>query len=144
MHLEKRGLSFGQLTESKALIKAGTSEVYFQNGCFEPEYMLGLLRQFYQDSVDEGFTAARVIGEMIAAVHHMKGGYRLMEYESRISLMMRECPITAVCQYDANAFDGATIMQVLKVHPLMVIRGAVVHNPYFIPPEDYLKQIHVH
>jgi hypothetical protein len=144
VHLEKRGLNFAELTASKALTKAGTSEVYFQDGCFKPEHMLGLLRQFYQDSIDQGFTAARVIGEMIAAVHHMKGGNRLMEYESRVSLLMRECPLTAVCQYDANAFDGATIMQVLRVHPLMVIRGAVVHNPYFIPPEDYLKQIHSH
>jgi len=142
--LQQRGLSVSSLTGSKALTRAETSEVYFKDGCFSPEHMLGLLRQFYEDSVTEGFTAARVIGEMIAEIRAMKGGNRLMEYESRISLMMRECPLTAVCQYDANAFDGATIMQVLKVHPLMVIRGAVVHNPYFIQPEEYLKQIHFH
>jgi hypothetical protein len=142
--LEQRGLSVSQLTESKALTRAETSEVYFKDGCFSPEHMLGLLRQFYEDSVSEGFTAARVIGEMIAEIRDMKGGNRLMEYESRVSLQMRTYPVTAVCQYDANAFDGATIMQVLKVHPLMVIRGAVVHNPYFVPPEEYLKQLQAH
>jgi hypothetical protein len=138
--LQQRGLSVSSLTGSKALTRAETSEVYFKDGCFSPEHMLGLLRQFYEDSVTEGFTAARVIGEMIAEIRAMKGGNRLMEYESRVSLQMRTYPVTAVCQYDANAFDGATIMQVLKVHPLMVIRGTVVHNPYFIPPEEYLKQ----
>jgi len=143
-HLEFRGLSLSKLTERKALIKAGTSEIYFQDGCFSPENMLGRLRQFYEDSVREGFIAARVIGEMISEICSMKGGNRLMEYESRVSLQMRTHPVTAVCQYDANAFDGATIMQVLKVHPLMVIRGAVVHNPYFIPPEEYLKQFEIH
>jgi len=139
-HFQAHGLSLAQLIASKALTKAGTSEAYLQNGRFEPEHMLGLLRQFYVDSVSEGFTAARVIGEMIPEVLSLHGGNRLMEYESRVSLLMREYPVTAVCQYNANVFDGATIMQVLRVHPLMVIRGVVVHNPYFIPPEEYLKQ----
>ena len=61
-----------------------------------------------------------------------------MEYESRVSMLLKEVPITAVCQYDANTFDGATIMEVLKVHPMMVIRGTVVHNPYYVPPEEFL------
>lgn len=143
-HLEQRGLYLARLTESKALTTARTSDIYFQEGCFSPEIMLGLLRQFYEDSVSQGFTAARVIGEMISDVCTMKGGDRLMEYESRVSLQMRTHPITVVCQYDANSFDGATIMKVLKVHPLMVIRGVVVHNPYFIPPEEYLQQFHAH
>ena len=31
------------------------------------------------------------------------------------------------------------IMDVLKVHPLMVVRGAVVRNPFFVPPEEFLR-----
>jgi len=139
-HLEERGLSFPQLTQKKALTKAGTSEVYLRDGCFEPERMLGVLRQFYLDAVSEGYTAARVIGEMIPEVLTMQGGSRLMEYESRVSMLQRECPVTTVCQYDAEAFDGATLMQILKVHPLMVMHGSVVHNPFYVQPEEYLAQ----
>jgi len=32
-------------------------------------------------------------------------------------------------------------MEILKVHPLMVIRGSVVHNPFFINPEEFLAQL---
>ena len=46
--------------------------------------------------------------------------------------------MTAVCQYDAHDFGGDLIMDILKVHPLMVLRGSVVHNPFFIQPEDFL------
>jgi hypothetical protein len=49
-------------------------------------------------------------------------------------------PVTAVCQYDARSFDGAVIMDILKVHPLMVIRGSVIHNPFFIKPEEFLDE----
>ena len=137
-HLTDHGLACDKLMESGALSRAGTSEVYFQDDRFDPDRMLGLLRQFHSDSVAAGFPAARVIGEMTAEVQHISGGSRLMEYESRVSLLLKDVPITAVCQYDANVFDGATIMQVLKVHPMMLIRGVVVHNPFFVPAEEFL------
>jgi hypothetical protein len=56
-------------------------------------------------------------------------------------LLLKERPITAVCQYDANLFDGATIMEVLKVHPQMIVNGTVIHNPFYIPPEEFLKEL---
>jgi hypothetical protein len=30
-------------------------------------------------------------------------------------------------------------MEVLKVHPMMVVRGSVVRNPFYLPPEEYLS-----
>ena len=137
-YLADHDLSCDKLKESGALMKAGTSEVYFQDDRFDPDRMLGMLQQFHEDSVASGYPAARVIGEMTSEIESIDGGSRLMEYESRVSLLLKEHPVTAVCQYDANTFDGKTIMQVLKVHPLMVIRGAVVHNPYYVPPEEVL------
>jgi hypothetical protein len=76
---------------------------------------------------------------MTPEVEHVPGGDRLLEYESRVSLMVREKPVTAVCQYDANQFSGAAIMNILKVHPKMIVNGIVVHNPFFIEPEQFLK-----
>lgn len=137
-YLANHGLCSDELKESGALTQSGTRDVYFQDGRFDPDRMLGVMRKYHEDSVVDGYPAARVIGEMTAEIETIPGGSRLMEYESRISLLLRDHPITAVCQYDANTFDGATIMKVLKVHPLMVIRGAVVHNPYYVPPEEFL------
>jgi len=133
------GISYSEVRDSGALTLSGTREVYFQDDRFDPDRMLGLLRTYHVESQSQGYPAARVIGEMTPEVQHIPGGSRLLEYESKVSLLLREHPITAVCQYDARSFDGATIMDVLKVHPLMVVRGAVVHNPFYIVPEDFLK-----
>jgi len=122
------------------LTLAGTKDVYFENGSFDPERMLGVLRNYHEDSVSGGYPAARVIGEMAPMVQHVPGGNRLLEYEARVSILLRDHPVTAVCQYDARAFDGAVIMDILKVHPFMVVRGSVVHNPFFIPPEEFLTR----
>lgn len=139
--LGNNGISYKEPRESGALTLAKTRDIYFENGCFDPERMLSLLSKYYDDSVTQGYPAARIIGEMTPEVQHVNGGNRLTEYESKISILLRDHPVTAVCQYDARSFDGATIMEALKVHPLMVIRGSVVHNPFFIKPEEFLTQL---
>jgi len=139
-HFRSEGLDYGKALQAGAVALARTEEVYFERDRFEPERMLELLRKFYEQAISEGYPAARVIGEMSPRIQSIEGGGRLLEYESKVSLLLKTHPITAVCQYDARCFDGATILDVLKVHPLMIVRGAVVHNPFFIPPETYLAR----
>lgn len=139
-YLEHNGVSYQEAREAGSLTHAGTRDIYFKDGRFDPERMLELLTRYHDDSLAQGYSGARVIGEMTPEVERLPGGSRLLEYESRISLLLREHPITAVCQYDARQFSGAFIMDILKVHPLMIIRNSVIHNPFFIPPEDYLAR----
>ncbi|MCP4623065.1 MAG: hypothetical protein GY850_05985 [bacterium] len=134
----QNGLSYTELSRSGAITLSGTRDVYFKNNRFDPERMLDLLADFHQESIESGYAAARVIGEMTPEIQDLPGGDRLLEYESRVSLLLKEVPVTSVCQYDAHSFDGATIMDILKVHPHMVVRGVVVHNPFYISPEDFL------
>jgi hypothetical protein len=115
-----------------------TADVYFDGGKFDPDRMLDLLKAFYESST--AFSGARVIGEMLPEIEHIEGGSRLLEYESKVTLLQKKYPFTAVCQYDARAFDGSTILDVLKVHPLMIVRGKVVNNPFYISPEEFLSK----
>jgi hypothetical protein len=138
--LGQHGIACEDALASGSLTLAATQDIYFEGGRFDPERMLGVLTNYHEESVRHGYSAARVIGEMTPAIQHVPGGSRLLEYESKISLLQREHPVTAVCQYDARSFDGAMIMDILKVHPLMVLRGSVIRNPFFIPPEEYLAR----
>jgi hypothetical protein len=135
---EDHALDLAEAKAAGSFSLAKTSEAYFQEGRFDPDRMLGRLRTFYEGALAEGFPAARVIGEMSPEIQSISGGHRLLEYESKVSLLLKTHPVTAVCQYDARAFDGATILDVLKVHPYMIVRGMVVQNPFFTPPEVYL------
>lgn len=138
-YFSSNGLAYDELSRKGAITLSGTSDVYFEGGRFDPDRMLDLLAGFHRESMAAGYSAARVIGDMLPEVQTIPGGERLLEYESRVSLLLREAPVTSVCQYDAHAFDGATIMDILKVHPHMVVRGAVINNPFYIPPEEFLK-----
>jgi len=137
--LGRHGLDPEALAAEGRLALAGTREVYFQDGRFDPDRMLQRLDLAYEDAAEAG-RHFRVIGEMSPEVCGVPGGDRLMEYECRVSLLIQEKPVTAVCQYGAAGFDGATLMDVLRVHPMMVVRGEVVHNPFYLPPADYLAR----
>lgn len=137
--LARHGLSYEERRATGAISIDATREVYFKGDRFDPDRMLEVLTAYHDASVHDGYPAARVIGEMTPDVQRVEGGSRLLEYESRVSLLLRDHPVTCVCQYDARSFDGALIMDVLKVHPLMVVRGAVVRNPFFVPPEEFLR-----
>ncbi len=114
--------------------------IYLKNNRFEPEEMLQLIESFHNDSVKSGQRAARIIGDMTPKITTIEGGDRLLEYEARVECLLETHPVTAVCQYNVDEFDGVTIMNVLKVHPLMLVKGTVIRNPFFIPPEQILKQ----
>jgi hypothetical protein len=137
--LSEKKIDFSERKKKGDISISGTKEAYFANNKFDPKKMLDNLKNFYLSAKNDGYTEARVIGEMIPEINTVEGGDRLLEYEAKVLLLQKEYPVTAVCQYDASNFDGALIMDIIKVHPLLVIRGKVVHNPFYIPAEEYLK-----
>ncbi len=135
--MSKHHIAMDSVPSSQRLSLSEATASYFEHDEFVPERMLARLRAFYVNARADGLPSARVIGEMSPAIHKVRGGSRLMEYEAKVTLLLREHPLTAVCQYNARAFDGATIMDVLKVHPMMIVRGSVVQNPLFVSPEAF-------
>lgn len=136
----EKDISYEAIENSGKFIISKTAEVYFANGVFDPDKMLELLELFYLNSMSQNRTGARIIGEMTPEVQTIPGGNRLLEYESRVSMLLKKCPVNAVCQYDAREFDGSTIMDIMKVHPYMIIRGSVISNPFYIQPEDFFSK----
>jgi hypothetical protein len=122
------------------LVVQDSLTAYCPEGKFVPEEMLGRLKAFYNDFVAKGYQQGRVSGEMSWALKGIPGSDRLMEYEAWVNEVFKTHPITAICQYDANKFSGSLIMDVLKVHPMMVVKGQIVHNPYYMTLELFLKE----
>ncbi|MFH7245360.1 MAG: MEDS domain-containing protein [Spirulina sp.] len=113
--------------------------VYCPDGHFTARGMINRLKDLYCTCQDHHWANLRVTGEMTWALSpHITGADQLVEYESRLNLLMDTHPLTAICQYDANRFDGATLFEILQVHPMMVVRGQIVRNPYYIPAREFL------
>jgi len=109
---------------------------------FSPDYMLGLIGSYYREALQEGYAGARGTGEMSWAVEEGRTTMPdLLRYEARLNDILAEHPLTAVCQYDARRFSGQVIMDILSVHPMAIVRGQLVKNPYFVPPAKFLQEL---
>jgi hypothetical protein len=116
-----------------------TADTYYPDGKFDPDAMLDNLKAVHHAAVADGYSATRVTGEMTWALKGVPGSERLIEYESRVNSILVDHPVTAMCQYDANKFDGGTIYDCLKVHPYMIAHGQIARNPFYMTPEEFLK-----
>lgn len=111
------------------------------NHYFSPDFMLGVVADYYDDAIRDGYTGARGAGEMSWALVEGRANIpELIKYEARLNAILKTHPLTTVCQYDARRFDGSLIMDLLSVHPMMIIRGQLVKNPSFIEPDIFLKE----
>jgi len=127
---------------SRDLTVSEAESTYRPSGAFNTEEMLGLTHDFQQQALREGYTGSRGAGEMSwCLVDGRVSEDDLLEYEARLNLFLAENPsYTTCCQYDARRFDGSTIMDVLSVHPVMIVRGQLVKNPYYIDARTFLEE----
>jgi hypothetical protein len=124
------------LPESDQFSTHRARDVYCPDGHFHPERMYGYWHEFYDDARSKGFAAARATGETSWS-REVEGGERIVEYEARLNDVLASMPVTALCQYDVRRFDGATILDVLRIHPVMLVGGQLVQNPYYQTPEQF-------
>jgi len=114
---------------------------YCPDHYFTSEFMLNTVGQFYDKAIKDGFSGARGAGEMSWALVEGRASLKeLLDYEARLNNILKNYPLTTVCQYDARRFDGALIMDMLSVHPMMIVRGQLVKNPCYVEPETFLQE----
>ena len=128
--------------KGKRLNIAEAAPTYCPEGVFDPDEMLEIIKNYYHQAIDnEGFAGVRGTGEMgWCLVDGKADHYSLMNYEMKLNQLICKYPVTACCQYDARRFDGGLILDLLKVHPVTIIRGQLVQNPYYVEPDLFVNE----
>lgn len=129
--LNEKGVDISSANKTNQFTLATAQSVYYPTGDFTPEHMMDNLIAFHNSACANDYPASRVTGEMCWATRGIPGSERLIEYESYGKKFLKKYPVTVVCQYHAEKFDGITFLECLKVHPFMIVYGQIVRNPYF-------------
>lgn len=114
-------------------------DTYLKGGRFEPDRMISLLDSLESEAMAEGFAAVRGTGEMNWYATGGAGVESLMVYESRINQRYPRSSMNLLCQYDESVFDAGVLLDAIRTHPKVVLRGELCANPYYIAPEDFLS-----
>ena len=116
----------------EAFQTANAEQTYCPCGGLVPDSLLHSLAGFCAQAVQDGYSRVRIAGDMGWVVRRQVARELLLEYETKATIYARTSRAVAVCEYDARKFDGRTIMDVLSVHPAMLVRGQIVRNPYYV------------
>ena len=65
----------------------------------------------------------------------------LLEYETRVNYFLPKYDDMVVCTFDLTKFSGSVVMDILRTHPMAIIGGILQENPFFVPPDEFLREI---
>jgi signal transduction histidine kinase len=138
--LRKGGTDVERCLEGGALIITGKQDTYLRDGSFDPDLMIGFLTRSTAEATAARFSGLRtVLGEMTWALETSVSTDKLLEYESKLNHFVHDHDARVICQYNRNRFSPDLILGIIRTHPVVVYGGTICKNPYYIPPDEFLK-----
>jgi hypothetical protein len=120
-------------------IKINT-EAYLRDGNFDQDRMLKTFEQLASGNAPGRFPLSRIICRMDWVVGDRSRLENVIEFESRVNDVWSRHDDTVICTYHLSQFRGDAVIDILRTHPLVIIGGILQQNPFFIPPEEFLRE----
>lgn len=115
---------------------------YLAGGAFSTGDMLTFWTECLVKAEIEGYAFCRLVGEMTWALRDAPGVEHLAGYESELNRVTAGYPTIVLCLYDLDLFSGEVVVNIVKTHPQVLVRGILVENPYYVGPDEFLKSAH--
>ena len=117
------------------------TEEYLRDGRFDQDRMLELFEQLASGNAKGGFPLSRIVCHMDWAAEGRSYVDNLVEFESRVNDVWRRHDDAIICVYDLAKFGGDTVVDIMRTHPVIIIGGILQQNPFFVPPEKFLREL---
>jgi hypothetical protein len=139
--LAAAGIDIDSVEKTGQLEVKTNTEAYLRQGCFDQDRMLEVFEKLASGNTHGGYPLSRIVCRMDWVVE--QGSYLkdVIEFESRVNEVWNNHDDAVICTYHLGKFGGATVIDILRTHP-MVIMGGILHlNPFFVPPAQFLGEI---
>ena len=133
------GIDVEQAIDSQALVLTTKEETYLKKKPFDPNWILTFWKQATNEALSQGYSALRAAGDTEWVSRGGKGLDRWLEYESRVNHTLADTNCFALCQYNRNLFSPELVLDIIRTHPIVIYRGHVCRNMYYVPPEELLR-----
>lgn len=117
------------------------TEAYLRDGRFDPDRMLEVFEQLASGNTKGAFPLSRIVCRMDWAAEGRSHIDSLVEFESRVNDVWRHHNDAVICVYDLAKFGGDTVIDIMRTHPMIIIGGILQQNPFFVPPEEFLREL---
>ena len=117
------------------------TEAHLRDGSFDQDRMRALVEEVVTGARQQGFPRTRFVTHMEWALEARAGVATLLEYEAKANYERLPDHGPVICTYDLAKFGGGLIVDVMRTHPMVIIGGILHENPFFMPPEEFLREL---
>jgi hypothetical protein len=134
------GIDVASAEESGQLEIRPWEDAYLRKGRFDQRAMLALVEEVLRTGKDMfGFT--RLWANMEWSLEDFPGVDDIVEYESRLNEVTSRFDDVVVCTYDLNRFSATLVMDILRTHPQVIVGGILQENPFYVAPQEFLREL---
>jgi len=142
LRLESTGMDTAELERSKQLEVRGWEQAYLRSqGGFDLNDMLSLIEEMLKSGKSEGFPLTRIIGHVEWSLEDRPGVNDLIEYETRLNTILPDYQDPVICVYDLTQCGAGIVIDGLRTHPMVIVGGILHENPFYAPPEEFLREL---
>ncbi len=116
------------------------TEVYLPDGRFDQDRMLAVFEQLASGNAPGGFPLSRICCRMDWAVQDRSHVDDVIEFEARVNEVWLHHDDAVICTYHLGQFGGDAVIDIMRTHPMVIVGGILQHNPFFVPPDEFLRE----
>jgi MEDS: MEthanogen/methylotroph, DcmR Sensory domain len=139
--LEQAGIDAVALEHRGQIEIRPWEEAHLRGGRFDQDAMLSLLDEIYAASNASGCSQARLWSNQEWALLDSPGVEDIIEYEARLNHLAAKYDHVTVCVYNLAKFNAGVIVDLIRTHPLVIIGGNLQENPFYVPPDEFLREL---
>ena len=116
-------------------------DAYLRDDQFDQDGMLALLEEILGSRRPTDDALVRFVSRVEPSLVEKAGEDNWLEYETRVNYAVSRYSDPVICTYDLANFSASLVMDMLRVHPVVIVGGVLQENPFFVPPDQFLLEL---
>jgi len=138
--LEAVGICTRRAMARGSLQIRGLDELYYlDGGRFDPPRSLDLVDSLIDDAVVDGFTSLRLSAEL-TRIPVQDEWRKIVWYDAMINERFARRPVAHMCRYPRSLIPAERVRDLLRTHPVAMVRGEACDNPFYERPDIVLSE----
>jgi hypothetical protein len=101
--------------------------------------MLSVFERLAGSAANDGFPRSRIVCRMDWTAEKRTLVDNVIEFEARVNDLWRRHNDAVICTYHLGQFSGDAVIDIRWTHPMVIVGGLLHRNPFFVPPEQFVR-----
>ena len=139
--LEQAGINVADAEATGQFEVRRWQEAYIKDNYFDKYRMIETIKEALDPTKSKPGKVTRLVANMEWALEDLPGVHEIVEYETRLNHILPKYHDPVICTYDLSRFGADVVMDIMRTHPMVIIGGILQENPFFVPPDEMLKEL---